>query len=526
MTTTTTSQQLQLIGARVAQLTQSRGFQYGQSALAGYVVWTYVIRVYYELRARGIRGSARALWTWSARHVLLLVLRLPRLQRRVTSEMDDARKSIRASLLPQSTETTPPLPLHGLSPAEIHAAMDALDVSMGADATWTSGKISGAVYHGGPALSDLLASVYARYLLANPLHPELFPAVRAMEAQVVAACLALYNAPPNAAGTTTSGGTESIFLAVKTHREWARAERGIAKGWEIVVPESAHAAFEKAAEWLCIRVRKVPVHPVTRKAVLARVSRAITPNTIMLVASAPNFPDGNQDDIPALAALARKHRIGLHVDACLGGFILPFLEETGLAAGSPAPDGRTRYALAPFDFRVDGVTSVSCDTHKYGFAPKGSSVIMYRSAALRRYQYYISPDWSGGVYASPSISGSRPGALIATTWAALHHLGRAGYLDACRAIVGAARKIAEGRRMRALGLDDGIPELYVLGNPVASVVAFGARVSDGSSVDPLGDAMGRRGWHLNALADPPAVHIACTVRVWVFVWCWVAFVGF
>lgn len=218
----------------------------------------------------------------------------------------------------------------------------------------------------------------------------------------------------------------------------------------------------------------------------------------MVVGSCINFPDGNQDDISALAALAHKHNIGLHVDCCLGSFIVPYLELAGLSGG----DDKGKYKLTPFDFRLKGVTSISCDTHKYGFAPKGTSVIMYHTAELRRFQYYVNPTWSGGVYASPSLSGSRPGALIAGAWAVMQHMGTKGYLDSCRSIVLAARTIANA-------ITETIPELYVLGDPPASVVAFGSQHPNVNVLE-VGDAMSLRGWHLNGLSDPPAVHIACT----------------
>jgi len=227
----------------------------------------------------------------------------------------------------------------------------------------------------------------------------------------------------------------------------------------------------------------------TRKADIKRMARAINPNTIMIVGSAINFPDGCMDDITALSALAKKHKIGLHVDCCLGSFIMPFLERAG-------------FLIDPFDFRLEGVTAISCDTHKYGFAPKGSSVIMYRNADLRRYQFYITTDWPGGLYASPSLSGSRPGALIAGTWAAMQYMGQDGYTASCKSIVTCAQTITRA-------IKNEITELYVLGEPPASVVAF---ASKHPRVDVLavGDKMSERGWHLNGLANPAAVHIACT----------------
>lgn len=353
---------------------------------------------------------------------------------------------------------------------------------------WKSGKVSGAVYHGGQDLSDLIAEAIKMFLVSNPLHPDLFAGVRRMEAEIISMCLRMYNASPQGCGTTTSGGTESILMACKTYRDWARKTKGITEP-ELIIPESAHAAFHKAGEYFGIKVHQIPVDRLSRKVVVSYVARAINANTIALVGSAPNFPDGTIDDIPALAALARKHKIGLHVDACLGSFLVPFLEKAG-------------YPSEPFDFRVNGVTSISCDTHKYGFACKGSSVVMYASPQLRRFQYYIQPDWSGGVYASPTIAGSRPGALIAGTWTAMVAMGQDGYTKSCREIVGAARAIEQGIR-------DDIPDLTILGKPLVSVVAFAS--SGRVNVYEVGDLMSKKGYHLNGLAtDPPAVHIACT----------------
>jgi sphinganine-1-phosphate aldolase len=257
----------------------------------------------------------------------------------------------------------------------------------------------------------------------------------------------------------------------------------------MVVPASVHAAFDKAAAYFNIKLHSIPVDPESRQVDLKLVRRAINSNTIMVAGSAINFPDGCQDDIVGLGKLAKRYNIGLHVDCCLGSFIMPFLEKAG-------------FPSEPFDFRVEGVTAISCDTHKYGFAPKGSSVIMYRSADLRQYQYYVNPDWSGGVYASPGLAGSRSGALIAGTWAAMHYMGEEGYISSCRDIVGSAKAIREA-------IQNLFPELYVLGKPQASVVAFGSRAPSLNILE-VGDIMSKKGWHLNALQNPPGVHIACT----------------
>jgi sphinganine-1-phosphate aldolase len=365
--------------------------------------------------------------------------------------------------------------------------MEQMDHEAPSHTDYRDGKLSGAVYHGGDDMENVLVVAFRRYCVSNPLHPDVFPAVRKMEAEIVAMCLRMYN-NPTGAGATTSGGTESILMSVKTHRDWARAVKGISEP-EMIVPASAHAAFDKAAAYFNIKLHSIPVDTETRQVDMKRVRRAINPNTIMVVGSAINFPDGCQDDIVRLGKLAKTYNIGLHVDCCLGSFLMPFLEKAG-------------FPSEPFDFRVEGVTAISCDTHKYGFAPKGSSVVMYRSSDLRQYQYYVNPEWSGGVYASPGLAGSRSGALIAGTWAAMHYMGEEGYVASCRAIVGAAKIIEQT-------IENSFPELYVLGKPPASVVAFGSRVPDLNILE-VGDKMSKKGWHLNALQNPPGLHIACT----------------
>jgi sphinganine-1-phosphate aldolase len=264
-----------------------------------------------------------------------------------------------------------------------------------------------------------------------------------------------------------------------------------------ILPETAHPAFRKAAEYFRLKVQMVDCPGPTHQANVRAVARLINANTVLLVGSAPNFPHGIMDDIAALSKLAVRRQLPLHVDCCLGSFLVPFLERAG-------------FECSPFDFRLKGVTSISCDTHKYGFAPKGSSTVLYRTNELRAYQYFVSPDWSGGVYASPGIAGSRPGALIAGTWASMMRVGEAGYLSACVTIVGAAKKLVERMALSPiLG-----PEIYILGNPLVSVVAFTTR---NLNIYDVADAMTARGWHLNALQNPPAMHVAVTIpiaKVW------------
>lgn len=353
---------------------------------------------------------------------------------------------------------------------------------------WGKGGVSGTVYHGGEQLKALQARAYSMFSLANPLHPDVFPYVRKMEAEVVRMHVSLLHGDADACGVMTSGGTESILMACKAYRDRGRA-RGIETP-EIVAPASVHAAFDKAAHYFGIRLVKVPFDPETTRADVAAMERAITRSTVCLVASAPAYPHGCVDPVEELAEVARRRGVGLHVDACLGGLLLPFLPEAGFRA--PA-----------WDFAVDGVTSISADPHKYGFAPKGCSVVLYRSAELRQYQYFAAPDWPGGIYASPSVAGSRPGGLIAGCWATMMLVGRSGYVAVARGIMSTAKAVEQGIR------DDFKGQLRVMGRPDVSVVAFDS-ARDDIDVYKVAEGMGSRGWNLNSLQFPRSVHICFT----------------
>ena len=258
-----------------------------------------------------------------------------------------------------------------------------------------------------------------------------------------------------------------------------------------IIPESAHAAFLKAGHYFGIQIHLVSCPAPAYSVHIPSISRLINRNTVLLVGSAPSFSHGIIDDISALSRLALRKSLPLHVDCCLGSFLMPFLSRAG-------------FPSVPFDFTLKGVTSISCDTHKYGFAPKGTSTLLYRTASLRTYQYFVSADWSGGVYASPGIAGSRPGSLIAACWASLMAQGESGYISACHSIIGAAKKFeAAIRESPTLSAD-----LKVLGNPMVSVVAL---TSDTLNIYDIADAMSHKGWSLNALQNPPGLHVAFTL---------------
>jgi glutamate/tyrosine decarboxylase-like PLP-dependent enzyme len=272
---------------------------------------------------------------------------------------------------------------------------------------------------------------------------------------------------------------------MKTYRDRARQERGITRP-EMVVPVTAHAAFDKASQYFNIKMVHIPVDETFRADVDA-ARKAITRNTVVLVGSAPAFPHGTIDPIESLSELAGERGIGFHTDACLGGFVLPWAEKLG-------------YPVPPFDFRLPGVTSMSADTHKYGYAAKGTSVVLYRGQALRHYQYYTATDWPGGLYFSPTFAGSRPGALSAACWAAMTSMGAEGYLAATKKILETAETIKAGIR--------NIPELKPLGDSLF-VIAFASGSLD---IYKVLEAMAHKGWSLNGLHKPSCVHLCVTLR--------------
>jgi sphinganine-1-phosphate aldolase len=405
------------------------------------------------------------------------------------SDLDPVVDALEAELRPyrDSHHTYRRLPDRGRDRADILAEMR--ELAEREDPKWRSGFASGAVYHGSQDHIDFLNQVYAITSQSNPLHPELWPSAVKYEAEVVAMTASLLGGGEegvsSVCGTISSGGTESILLAMRTYRDQARAERGITEP-EVVVPRSAHAAFDKAGQYFGIKV--VPVRlGADFKADVSAVEEAITKNTVAVVASAPGFPHGVIDPVEAISDLARRRRVGCHVDCCLGGFVLPFAERLG-------------YPVPPFDFRLPGVTSMSADTHKFGYAAKGTSVVLYRTNELRRYQYYRNASWMGGLYYSPTFAGSRPGALGAEAWAAMVAFGHEGYMIATKALLETAATIRAGI--------EAIDELVVLGDPLW-VVAFGSEALD---VYAVMDQMSARGWNLNGLQDPPAAHICVTLR--------------
>ena len=371
-----------------------------------------------------------------------------------------------------------------------------LDQLRAADAPTRGGRTFAYVYDPGlPEVDELAASAYRAFASVNGLDPTVFPSVARLENDVVGAVNAVLGVP-GAQGTFTSGGTESILLAVKTARDHARAVRGVTAP-QLVLPSTAHAAFHKAAHYLGVETVVVPVDPGTFEAVVSEVAAALTERTVLVVASAPSYAHGVQDPVAGIAAAAEARGVLCHVDACIGGWFLPFLAR----AGRP---------VAPFGLSVPGVTSLSVDLHKYGYADKGASVVLYRDAALRRHQYFAHAGWPGYPVVNPTVQGTKSGGLLAQAWAVLHHLGEDGYTALAGRVARAADELVPGLRSM-----DGV---RVLGEPAGSLVAFTVTDEGGSPdlglVLHVADEMRERGWYLQPQLSydglPPNLHLTLT----------------
>jgi sphinganine-1-phosphate aldolase len=411
---------------------------------------------------------------------------IPSVSRKIENEYDEMMADLEGSVKPYKGKfaSFTKIPESGRAREEILQEMEALHAHE--QAIWEDGFVSGAVYHGDQEHIEFLNKIYAINSQSNPLHADVWPSATKFEAEIVAMTAdMLGGVDPEICGTVSSGGTESIMLAMKTYRDRARQEKGITRP-EMVVPITAHAAFDKASQYFNIKTGHIPVDENFRADVSA-ARKAITRNTVVIVGSAPSFPHGAIDPISELSELAREHGIGFHTDACLGGFVLPWAEKLG-------------YPVPPFDFRLPGVTSMSADTHKYGYAAKGTSVVLYRGKNLLHYQYYTATDWPGGLYFSPTFAGSRPGALSAACWAAMTSIGADGYLAATKKILEVAEAIKSGVRK--------IPELRLLGDSLF-VVAF---ASDSLDIYKVLDAMAHKGWSLNGLHKPACMHLCVTLR--------------
>ena len=373
------------------------------------------------------------------------------------------------------------LPPHGRNWEKVKAEMEAVQKE---DSPWYNERMFiGGSYFGGEDVVEVANEAYQMYINYNALYgTKIFPSLVRYERDVVGALLEMMNAPIGASGSITTGGTESLIMAVKTAHAWAHDYRPEAVAPEIVVPHAAHPAFDKTAHLMGIKAVRI-TQSLDFRADIEAMERAINDNTIMLAASAPSYPFGVTDSISKIATLAEKHGLWLHVDACHGGFIFPFARKLG-------------YSIPDYDFAVPGVTSISVDVHKLGYANKGVSALLLRDTSLETYQRYTFEDWPSGTYSTQNLMGSRSGGGLASAWAVLNYLGEEGYLERVSKILDTRERFLDGIR--------GIDGLEIWGEPEAYLIAFGSDAFDIFAVD---EGMTERGWLSSCLLDPPAIHL-------------------
>lgn len=370
------------------------------------------------------------------------------------------------------------LPQHGTPWPEIREKFDQIRAR---DVNWRDGRASVYVFHPGDDVLNVAHDAYGAFISENGLGPAAFPSLKRMESEVVEMALDLQRAPDSAAGGMTSGGTESILMAMKACRDWSRANRPVPGVPNVVVPRTAHPAFSKGGHYLGMEVIRVPTGEGFTADPTA-MAAAITPNTIMMVGSAPNFPFGVTDPIEALAEIATVRELWLHVDACVGGYIAPFVRMLG-------------EAVTNYDFSIEGVTSMSADLHKYGYAAKGASTVMYRTADHHKAQGYHFDDWPSGHMYTPTMAGTRPGGAIAAAWAVMTYLGVSGYCEKAQRIIDTRKRLTT--EVSNLGFE-------VFGNPQLSLMTFGAADLD---VLAIGAGLFRDGWVSSRTSEPPGIHL-------------------
>lgn len=359
------------------------------------------------------------------------------------------------------------------------------------DTDWKKGKVFSLVYKvpgpEGAAHDELLQKAYAQYSSTNLLNPMAFGSLKQMEREIIEMAAGLFNGPSSCVGTVTSGGTESILCAVAAYRDRARRKKPWILRPEIVVPQTIHPAFDKAAHYFGVKLVKVPVGPDFRANVKA-MKKAIGWKTIAMCASAPQYPHGVVDPIAELGEIAQDHKIPLHVDACVGGFVLPWLE----AIGRPVP---------LWDFRVPGVTSISADLHKFAYAGKGASTLTWRSLDDMKHQIFVATDFPGGIYASPTMIGTRPGGPIAAAWATLQSFGADGYKELARKAIEASDRLRDGIKATS--------GLVLLGKSDSTIVTY---ASVGFDIYALADRMEARGWTMDRQHRPASIHLTVTAN--------------
>jgi len=393
-----------------------------------------------------------------------------------------------------ASELTAPQTLTELSPRALEI-LQGVEQFKSHDLDWKNGQVMGYVYYPGPEAQNLIAHAYTSFLTENGLDPLTFPSVMQLEKEVLKRVAAHLQGDADVVGNFTSGGTESIICAVKAAREYARLHKPDVTEPELLLPVTAHAAFHKAAVYLGVKLVLVPVDETSFRALPDQMEAAISPNTIMMVGSAPSYAHGVLDPIEALAELAQRRGVWLHVDACVGGWHLPYMRKAG-------------YNIAPFSFEVPGVSSISVDLHKYAYAAKGASMVLYRNKQLRRGQIFATSDWTGYTIVNPTVQSSKTGGPMAAAWAMLEYMGDDGYVDVIREVQAATQRLIDGVNAQ--------PELQVLSQPDMCMFAFH---SPDNSVDifHLADELKFMGWYVQPQfgrrGSPANLHISANLAV-------------
>ncbi|MBO6814341.1 MAG: aspartate aminotransferase family protein [Rhizobiaceae bacterium] len=352
------------------------------------------------------------------------------------------------------------------------------------DFKWEEGRMALYFYYLDEEVKRVQQEAYKTYWTENAMGKKTFFSMLKLESEVLEMGLALHHAPANAKATFTSGGSESIFMAMKTARDWARDTKGITEP-NIVIPRTAHPAFDRSAAFLNIKVIRVPTTRADYRADPAELEKRFDSNTIMTMASAPNYPYGVFDPVADVADVAQKHNLWMHVDACVGGFLAPWVKKLG-------------YDIPDFDFSVPGVTSISADIHKYGYAPKGASMMMLRDEALHKYQVFDFNDWERGPYVNDTMQGTRAGGVVAAAWAVMNYLGEEGYTLWAKVIMDTVKKLTDGI--------DAIEGLTVLKPHELCLFVYTSEDPD-LDIGAVGEEMTKRGWFIGRQAEPVGIHM-------------------
>jgi glutamate/tyrosine decarboxylase-like PLP-dependent enzyme len=376
------------------------------------------------------------------------------------------------------------LPRTGYTPAKISEQLRSFATG---DVKWRDGRSFTLAYFAGSDVLEVADAAYRQFATENALNTDAFPSLRRIQADVVGIVSDWLDGDEHSAGFMTTGGTESILMAVKAARQRARRERNVERP-NVVLPVSAHAAFEKACYYFGLESRRTPVGDDFRTDVAA-MAAAIDDDTVLVVGSAPQYPQGVIDPIVDIASLAAARDINCHVDACMGGVTLTYLERLG-------------HRIPPWNFAVPGVTSISVDLHKFGYTSKGASVLVHRNKRLRADQTFVTENWLGGLYGSSGILGTKGGGAMAGAWAVLHYLGDEGYLRLTATARRACEQLARGIASR--------PSLALRATPDATLLAFGAADADHLDIFAVADALWARGWYLDRQGPPASLH--CTVN--------------